>query len=71
MAQHTLSLNRFSKGQALIETLFVIVFLLSFSVLLQKLNFTAQTQIQKERLSKHKTKRSALWLNSQEKGEKK
>ncbi|MCZ0932988.1 MAG: hypothetical protein OXJ52_07540 [Oligoflexia bacterium] len=62
MAQHTVSLSRLSKGQILIEALFVIALLLAFLIFLQGFHLTAQKQIQKERLSKQKIKKQAPWL---------
>lgn len=64
MAQYTLSLIRKAKGQILIEALFVIAFLLAFIILLQNFHFTAQQQIQQERLSKKTINKAAPWIKT-------
>ena len=69
MAQRSLSLVKFSKGQILIEALFIIAFLIAFLILLQAFHLTAQRQIQKERLSKQNIKKQAPWLKSLKKGD--
>ena len=68
MAQPALSLNQTSKGQIVIEALFIIAFLLAFLILLQGFHLTAQKQIQKERLSKQKIKKQAPWMKPLKRG---
>ena len=67
MAQRALSLVRSFKGQIVIEALFVLAFLLSFLILLQKFHVTARQQIQQERLPKQKIKKQAPWIKRGEK----
>ena len=69
MAQRALSLVKSSNGQILIEGLFIIAFLIAFLILLQAFHLTAQSQIQKERLSKRTIKKQAPWLKSLKKGD--
>ena len=64
MAKYTLSLRLSSKGQIVIEALFVIAFLLVFVTLLQNFHSTSQKQIQKERLSKNRINKKAPWIKA-------
>ena len=64
MAKYTLSLNKKIKGQIVIESLFVITFLLGFLIVLQNFYVTAQKEIQKERLSKKIKNKQAPWVKN-------
>ena len=48
MAKYTLSLNKKIKGQIVIESLFVITFLLGFLIVLQNFYVTAQKKYKKK-----------------------
>ena len=64
MDQYAVSLNRFSKGQIVIETLFALALLLAFLIFLQNFHLTARQEIQQERLSKKQVYKKQTWIKS-------